>query len=372
MAPPGPCEGSPVFFTNFPGYIFNASATCLENFKELSAQRGWSVGSFNWNLNWRKCFGRGYTYDQDPLDTPSEDSACFEFFDAFPDYQVDCNTTVFENFKRLALRRRWAVDSPTWRRQWRTCFGCAFKMDNPSAISLQSTFFSTFQDYRMDSSIAIIENFKRLALHRGWTVNSTTWRRHWHTCFGRAYTEDENPFKNHAQSTYFADFPNYCVDRSVSILENFKRLSIKSGWAVASPMWLHQWRTCFGREYTEPENPFSESDEEEDSDTDFGGSSDISIASTGDPEDFRPVPPTTLDAQFARMALDDGIEADTDEYDELRAAFYQDEFGRLFGRSEDVLANWQNLCRIAGVEVGTSITQCKKVCSPFHIPRSYR
>lgn len=41
-----------------------------------------------------------------------------------------------------------------------------------------------------------------------------------------------------------------------------------------------------------------------------------------------------------------------------------DHFDTNYGRNESKLDSWQSLCRDLGVEVGTSITQCKKVPTP--------
>lgn len=67
MAPPGPREGSPTFFTTFKGYTFDASLTVLENFQRLAIKRGWAVTSPTWRRNWSACFSRPFTADQNPF-----------------------------------------------------------------------------------------------------------------------------------------------------------------------------------------------------------------------------------------------------------------------------------------------------------------
>lgn len=44
---------------------------------------------------------------------PSED-----FFDAFPDFELDPNVLVSEEFKRLARKRQWKLGSRTWKKMW--------------------------------------------------------------------------------------------------------------------------------------------------------------------------------------------------------------------------------------------------------------
>ncbi|KAL4892539.1 hypothetical protein BDV59DRAFT_43349 [Aspergillus ambiguus] len=40
------------------------------------------------------------------------------FFDAFPDFEVDPNIPISEEFKRLARKRQWKQGSKIWRKMW--------------------------------------------------------------------------------------------------------------------------------------------------------------------------------------------------------------------------------------------------------------
>lgn len=41
-----------------------------------------------------------------------------DFFDAFPDFELDPNVPVSEEFKRLARKRQWKRGSKTWNKMW--------------------------------------------------------------------------------------------------------------------------------------------------------------------------------------------------------------------------------------------------------------
>ncbi|KAF2495153.1 hypothetical protein BU16DRAFT_461387 [Lophium mytilinum] len=53
------------------------------------------------------------------------------------------------------------------------------------------TFFSSFDDFMVDTSKSEEINFGLLGLKRGWRLNSKAWRRNWRACFGyEAYGGD--------------------------------------------------------------------------------------------------------------------------------------------------------------------------------------
>ncbi|KAB2580038.1 uncharacterized protein LTHEOB_936 [Lasiodiplodia theobromae] len=207
-------------------------------------------------------------------------------------------------------------------------------------------FFVAFEDYTFNRSLSVPDNFKTLAAKRGWGVGSKLWHRQWKACFGRAYAADQDPFD------FFKTFSGYRVDRATSVLENFKRLAIRRHWGAGSKLWRRQWRACFGTVYTNDDNPFNG-----DGDS-FAGTADSSAA-------FKPDHTATLETEFKRMALHEGLKPSDDNYAERRTHFYQQEFTRFFGN--DKLRNLQKLCRIIDVPVGDTITQCKKALQDLDV-----
>lgn len=233
----------------------------------------------------------------------------------------------------------------------------AATMPPPGPREGSPSFFTTTPDYLFNASLTVVGNFKALSLQRGWVVNSPAWRRNWLACFGRAYTKDQNPFAGDGGLNFFATFPDYHADRTASVLENFKRLSCQRRWGVDSKLWRRQWRACFGRAYTEHDNPFDDSDSDSD---DESYESDESDESDDSDESYDSNSEETIvRSDFAASSPSSGGQP-TNTRDDRRPSLAED-FARFFGHEGDKLENWQRLCRIVGLNVGTSITQCRKV-----------
>ncbi|GME40997.1 hypothetical protein GTA08_BOTSDO10577 [Neofusicoccum parvum] len=85
-----------------------------------------------------------------------------------------------------------------------------------------------------------------------------------------------------------------------------------------------------------------ESDESDDSDESYDSNSEETI----------------VRSDFAASSPSSGGQP-TNTRDDRRPSLAED-FARFFGHEGDKLENWQRLCRIVGLNVGTSITQCRK------------
>ncbi|KKY26522.1 hypothetical protein UCDDS831_g01182 [Diplodia seriata] len=174
------------------------------------------------------------------------------------------------------------------------------------------------------------------------------------------------PGPHEGSPTFFVTFNDYTFNSSRTVLDNFKALATKRGWGVDSKLWRRQWRTCFNRAYTDDQNPFDDDDDDDDDgNSDDSNFSDTDTSSSDFSNDFTPNPTVPLHVEFKRMALHEGLKFSDDDYASRRARFFHQQFNHFFG--EDRLGNYQKLCRIVGVPVGPTVTQCKKELKDRHV-----
>jgi len=117
--------------------------------------------------------------------------------------------------------------------------------------SFNSTFFAPFSDFTPDLASSTSTNFGMLALARGWRLNSKTWRRHWHACFGVEFTPELNPYVDPLFPSFFACFPGFQPDDTAPIEQEFARLAKFMGWSgcVAAVYRGQAYGAEFGRAY---------------------------------------------------------------------------------------------------------------------------
>ncbi|KAF4301057.1 hypothetical protein GTA08_BOTSDO10576 [Botryosphaeria dothidea] len=49
---------------------------------------------------------------------------------------------------------------------------------------------------------------------------------------------------------------HYDYTKEWNVLQNFVRLAQKQHWELGSPQWRTNWKSCFGRIYTNDQNPY--------------------------------------------------------------------------------------------------------------------
>ncbi|EON67896.1 hypothetical protein W97_07393 [Coniosporium apollinis CBS 100218] len=123
------------------GFIVNENATTVSEFHRLAASRKWKVGGKLWRKQWRKCYKIDYqtakpaagnqpqrsssgqsvhqqARPQHSLQKPPqnhqaklEDGVKLGYFESFPDFVPDPTDSLASEFKRLAIHKKWAINS---------------------------------------------------------------------------------------------------------------------------------------------------------------------------------------------------------------------------------------------------------------------
>ncbi|KAF2807814.1 uncharacterized protein BDZ99DRAFT_391589 [Mytilinidion resinicola] len=112
------------------------------------------------------------------------------------------------------------------------------------------TFFLSFADFTVYADKANAVNFGRLGFKRGWRLNSKTWRRNWRACFGNEYRPELNPYAD-SFFAFFACFPGFKANATAPMAAEFDRLASYMAWTKqeAAIYRTQAWNTEFERAY---------------------------------------------------------------------------------------------------------------------------
>ncbi|KAF2835119.1 hypothetical protein M501DRAFT_1020114 [Patellaria atrata CBS 101060] len=154
------------------------------------------------------------------------------------------------------------------------------------------------------------------------------------------------------QQFWFSHFEDFELRYNADVVSEFQRLATHRRWKESSKTYRKHHRACF-----EPPPSFI---------TVPPPTAPISFNSFFNVVGFNYEPTATVEANFERLAKNQGWKQHTDEYRFFREQAYDSEFNEHFG--DNKLAAWQEFCGELGVTIiPSSITQCKKTIQTMRV-----
>lgn len=263
-------------------------------------------------------------------DKSSVSSTTFEatphpYFSTFKKFDHDAGQNDFVNFGRLAIKHKWNVGGEQWKSEWLKCFPKSWLAMHKAKKGTLSSIIEYYAVFALHQYAVHYLSFAATAQDHGWPVGSRTWRREWLNVLGYSYVksriiEDANKkiTVNHKTAARH-------------IAANKKSLVEHTAIPTRNP-----------NQYFEAHRSAK----------------------------FSPEYSKSFSSDFANLALVKKWKAKSSQYKQEKQKAFDEEFNRWYDKEPDknqILQILQALCLEIDVEVGESVTKCKKVSRPFRL-----